>query len=119
MSIYKDVITLKITMDDRGIMAVQIRKTFQDLSHPVLDSSHVHCLVPLPVPVSKTTHDYYNLNISEKRSNSIRDRRRSMSYILLSERAGSEHLGDEVERPAISVDPGCMESHYGGVIKIL
>nr|GMD43189.1 hypothetical protein Iba_chr10cCG2880 [Ipomoea batatas] len=55
MPINKDVITLEIAVDYRGIMAVQIRKTFKDLAHPDFNGSNVHCRVPLPVPVSKTT----------------------------------------------------------------
>lgn len=50
VSINKDVITLKISMDYRGIMAMKIEKPIQDLSAPALYCSNIDSFVFQPIP---------------------------------------------------------------------
>lgn len=50
VSIDKNVITLKISMDYRGIMTMKIEKSIQDLSAPPLYCSNVDSFVLQPIP---------------------------------------------------------------------
>lgn len=49
----KDIVALEVSVYNRGIMAVEIKKTPQDLPAPVLDCSQIYSLVSLPIPVTK------------------------------------------------------------------
>lgn len=51
VSIDKNIITFKISMDHRWVTAMKIEKPSQDLSTPMLHCPNVNSLVLLPIPI--------------------------------------------------------------------
>lgn len=51
VSIDKNIITFKISMDHRWVMAMKIEKPSQDLSTPMLHCPNVNSLVLLPISI--------------------------------------------------------------------
>jgi hypothetical protein len=49
----KNVVTLEVSVDNRGVKAVEIEKPSQNLSTPMLHGSNVYSPVPQPIPNQK------------------------------------------------------------------
>nr|GMD20248.1 hypothetical protein Iba_chr07fCG3070 [Ipomoea batatas] len=104
MAIDKNVVALEISVDHRRIMAVLHQFHISTLS---LSSNGQK---------SSSTSPNYEFHVETKFTTPFLTKMEARNEAgLPSERAGSEHLGDEIEGPALDINPRRIEPDDGSV----
>nr|GMD28325.1 hypothetical protein Iba_chr08eCG6290 [Ipomoea batatas] len=114
MAIHKNIVTLEVSVDDRGVVAMQINKACEYLARPNLYGSDVYSSILLPFshtnnPASKQTY----LGIED--TSQIQELNWKVN--LPSEGTRSEHLSDEIESGVLNINPRSIELDDGIMVE--
>lgn len=137
VAVDEDIVTLEISVDYRGIMAMEIEKPTQYLSAPMLNCPNVNSLVLLPIPIqplNKTkkgnqprlinyyisiTHLVESTDEKKGEKKTRSKNRGKFCWHVLFKGPGSEHFGHEIDVSVRGVNPRGVELHYAWVFERL